>query len=53
MKRIAILTLFIAAITFTAALAGNQSSEKETRNLSGFTKVSFGVAGNLIHKHRQ
>jgi hypothetical protein len=46
MKRIAVLTVFIAAITFTAALAGNQS-DKETRNLSGFTKVSFGVAGNL------
>jgi hypothetical protein len=46
MKRIAILTVFIAAITFTAAFAGKQS-DKETRNLSGFTKVSFGVAGNL------
>ncbi len=46
MKRIAILTVFIAAMTFTAALAGNQS-DKETRNLTGFTKVSFGVAGNL------
>lgn len=47
MKRIAILTVFIAAISFTFAFAGNQSSDKETRNLSGFTKVSFGVAGNL------
>jgi hypothetical protein len=46
MKRIAVLTVFIAAITFTSALAGNQS-DKETRNLSGFTKVSFGVSGDL------
>ena len=47
MKRIAILTSFIALVTFATALAGNGSQEKETRNLSGFTKVSFGISGDL------
>ena len=47
MKKTAILTVFIAAIAFTTTLAGNGVQEKETRNLSGFTKVSFGVAGDL------
>jgi hypothetical protein len=47
MKRIIILSVFFAAITFSAAVAGTGVQEKETRNLSGFTKVSFGVAGEL------
>jgi hypothetical protein len=47
MKRGIILTAFIAAITFTAVYAGIQSGEKETRDLKGFTKVSFGVSGNM------
>jgi hypothetical protein len=47
MKRIVILTAFITAIALTTATAGSGSQEKETRNLSGFTRVSFGVAGDL------
>ena len=47
MKRVIILSTFILAITVTAVFAGNQSDVKETRNVSEFTKVNFGVAGNL------
>lgn len=47
MKRTIIFTVFIAAIAFSTGLAGTQSGEKETRDLKGFTKVSFGVSGNM------
>jgi hypothetical protein len=47
MKRGMILTAFIVMITFTAGFAGNQSIVKETRDLKEFTKVSFGVSGNM------
>jgi hypothetical protein len=47
MKRVIYLSALIFAVTVSAGLASNQSDVKETRNVSGFTKVSFGVAGNL------
>ena len=47
MKRVIILASFIAAVTFLTAFAGIQSVVKETRDLKGFTKVSFGVSGNM------
>jgi hypothetical protein len=47
MKRGIILSVIIAAITFTTGFAGSQSEVKETRDLKGFTKVSFGVSGNM------
>ena len=47
MKRGIILTVFMAAMTITTGFAGIQSAEKETRDLKGFTKVSFGVSGNI------
>lgn len=47
MKRVIYLSALILAISVSAAYAGNQSETKETRNLSGFTRVSFGVAGTL------
>jgi hypothetical protein len=47
MKRAIYLSALILVICVSAVYAGNQSDSKETRNLSGFTKVSFGVAGNL------
>lgn len=47
MKRSIILSFFIVALAVTSCFAGNQSDEKETRDLTGFTKVNFGVAGNL------
>jgi hypothetical protein len=47
MKRGIILTAFFAAITITTGFAGIQSAVEETRDLKGFTKVSFGVSGNM------
>jgi hypothetical protein len=47
MKRGIILTAIIFAITATAGIVYGQSDNKETRNLKDFTKVNFGVSGNL------
>jgi hypothetical protein len=47
MKRGIFLSVLILAITGFTVFAGNQPDSKETRNLSGFTKVGFGVSGNL------
>jgi hypothetical protein len=47
MKRGVILSVFIAAFTTTAALSNSQSTVKETRDLDGFTRVNFGVSGDL------
>lgn len=47
MKRRIILSLIILAIAVSESFASAQSVEKETRDVSEFTKVSFGVSGNL------
>jgi hypothetical protein len=47
MKRGIILSVFILAIAVSTGFAGSQSDVKETRDVKDFTKVSFGVAGNL------
>jgi hypothetical protein len=47
MKRSIILPAFILAIALLSGFAIGQSGDKETRNVKDFTKVSFGVAGNL------
>lgn len=47
MKRGIILSAFILAITLMSGFVKAQPDEKETRNVKDFTKVSFGVAGNL------
>ena len=47
MKRSIILPAFIFAITLLSGFASGQSGDKETRDVKNFTKVSFGVAGNL------
>lgn len=47
MKRVIFLSALILALSVSVCLAGKQSTTKETRNVSGFTKVGFGVAGNL------
>jgi hypothetical protein len=47
MKRGIILSAFILAISVSSGFAIGQSMEKETRDVKDFTKVSFGVAGNL------
>lgn len=47
MKRGVILSVFIVALTAATAFSNSQSVVKETRDLTGFTKVSFGVSGDL------
>jgi hypothetical protein len=48
MKRVIILSAIIVAMF---AIAGNVNGQtKETRNVKGFSKISFGVAGNLYVK---
>jgi len=47
MKRTIFLTALILTLSLTATVRATQSDVKETRNVSGFTKVNFGVAGNL------
>jgi hypothetical protein len=47
MKRGIILSAFILAIAISSGLAVGQSVVKESRDAKDFTKVNFGVAGNL------
>jgi len=47
MKRGGILSVFIILLTEITGYSSSLSSVKETRDVSGFTKVSFGVSGNL------
>jgi hypothetical protein len=47
MKRAIFLSVIVIAISFTAGFSKGKSVVKETRDLSGFKKVSFGVAGEL------
>jgi hypothetical protein len=48
MKRVMYSAVLLIAMILTTNLASGQS--KETRTVSGFTKVSFGVAGDLFIK---
>jgi len=47
MKRGIILSVFVLGIAVSSGFAVGQPDEKETRDVKDFTKVSFGVAGNL------
>ncbi|MCX6253450.1 MAG: DUF2807 domain-containing protein [Bacteroidia bacterium] len=47
MKRGIILSVLVLAIAVLSGFANDQSDSKETRDVSGFTKVNFGVSGNL------
>jgi len=47
MKKSIILLTFILSIVVFAGYSSSPSTATETRDLKGFTKVSFGVAGNL------
>jgi hypothetical protein len=48
MKSVIYSAVFLIALVFTTALVSAQS--KETRNVKDFTKVSFGVSGDLFIK---
>jgi hypothetical protein len=47
MKRRIILSAFIFVIAILTGFSYGLSGERETRDLDGFTKVGFGVSGNL------
>jgi hypothetical protein len=47
MKSGILISGFIVAMTLTTGFLNGQTVNKETRNLSGFTKVNFGVSGDL------
>ena len=48
MKKVFLLASFLTAIIFVSGTSNAQT--KETRDVRGFTKVSFGVSGNLYIK---
>ncbi len=48
MKRAIFFTLFLVAVSVTYGFSKGQSEERETRDLSGFTKINFGVSGDLF-----
>jgi hypothetical protein len=47
MKKAVLLSLVIVFLAGTSLYSGKSSDDRETRDLSGFTKVSFGISGNL------
>src|SRR5664280_3108141 len=47
MKRGILLSAFILTVSVLSGFAIGQSMAKETRDVKDFTKVSFGIAGNL------
>jgi hypothetical protein len=50
MKRVMYLSVFVAVLFIATGNVSGQSTEKETRNVSGFNKIGFGIAGNLFIK---
>lgn len=48
MKRAIIVSVFILALIAAAGIANGQSVTKETRDVKDFTKVGFGVSGDLF-----
>jgi hypothetical protein len=50
MKRVMQLSVFVAALILATGNLIGQSTEKETRTVSGFTEIGFGIAGNLYVK---
>jgi hypothetical protein len=47
MKKEMFLSVFVAIVFMSTLNLYGQSAEKETRNISGFSEIGFGVAGNL------
>lgn len=50
MKRVIQLPFFVAVLIMATGNLIGQSTEKETRNVSGFSEIGFGIAGNLYVK---
>ena len=47
MKSGLLISALIVLLTLASSVANGENPEKETRNVTGFTKVSFGVSGDL------
>lgn len=47
MKRGLILSFIVLTIALTAGVSNAQSGNRQTRDIKGFTKVNFGVSGDL------
>lgn len=47
MKSGLLISAFIIVLTMTSGISNGQSGNKETRNLTGFTRVTFGISGDL------
>jgi len=43
-------TAFLLTAFLVTSMAAGQSTEKETRDVKGFTKISYGISGNLSIK---
>jgi hypothetical protein len=50
MKKAIYLSVLVAGMMLTTETLIGQSTEKETRTVSGFTEIGFGIAGNLYVK---
>jgi len=50
MKRVIKFCVFVAVLFLVTIYSSGQSVVKETRDVSGFTGVNFGIAGNLFVK---
>jgi hypothetical protein len=47
MKSGLFISVFIVSFTLASPITRGENLEKETRNVTGFTKVSFGISGDL------
>lgn len=47
MKRVTYLAALLVIMSITTGVSAGQNAAKETRNVKGFTRISFGIAGNL------
>ncbi|MCE5347053.1 MAG: DUF2807 domain-containing protein [Bacteroidales bacterium] len=47
MKKQIILTAFIISVLMLTGFSNSPATDKETRDVKGFTKINFGVPGNL------
>jgi hypothetical protein len=50
MKKEICMSAFVAVMILATGTLTGQSTEKETRNVSGFTEIGYGIAGNLYVK---
>jgi len=50
MKKEMFISLFVAVLLMSESISTGQTTVKETRNISGFTEIGFGIAGNLTVK---